>query len=1338
MEVVEFLARGLEGLTAGIEELQNLLDNFNYRYSRANTRRDRQSRVLEFSRQLGAGYWQLWGDRRAFSRWFGHDAITERCLRKIADKESELIFLLTLMAGLSEKALTDRGEHTQQRQVWRQLQLEDYVSGLLSYAGDKRVRLHAFKCLVSAIRALHEQLRENILEQNTMSFIFRSALETREDTWIQVEALNLLQHLSPGTLETVLEKRLFQPGEGDDMFVRRRCAILLGQVLEKLNAGEKILRAAAEDKSEYVRQAAAESAAAVLQKEENPGVGDILQALARDDTAPQVRAKALFSCIPLIETSNCFEFVLELWTKSLSRESNVFVRRIVLRAISLGAGLLQAQSHKMHTYSDALVPLLEELHVSADSIIIRRQCAQTREWLFVLADPDLENLFVRFEQKLKDLAPGKSIRIPWQSFPRSDISGIYRTLSLLAQNDYGFTVSRSFRGLRIWRGDVHVFRFWRFLFEFFNPSPYKRQGYKHTIGRALPGRVRIPSAIISELTRTNVPGEPLFIPREDGWRPYLPLVDEVFSSLFLTLRARPVWLYTSEGVTELSPPRSLFKRLRAWWKLTTRFPGYADLRNWSPGSRYHASAYTSSLAALGFHISFTGYSGTNGQPDADPEVQKFFPALLPFINLETWREFKNYFFSVYGNTLYELGIFVGVVSMVFAGRHIYLNHMGRRARKGLPLVIGGWGTRGKSGAERLKAAIFEALGYGTLSKTTGTESMFLMTSPLGKTREMMLFRPYDKATIWEQHGMNRWAASMDTQVLLWECMGLNPSYVSILQKDWCRDDFSTITNAYPDHEDIQGPAGINIPWVMKEFIPQNRTLITAEEQMRPVLENGARQKNTDFKSVDWQDAEMIPPDILGRFAYQEHPYNIALVLRLTRELGVDSDFALKEMADRVVPDVGALMAFPEASRNFRRMVFVNGMAANERFATLSNWQRMGFAGDDSYYSPGELRSVLVNNRADRVSRSKMFAGILVEDLSVDYIVLIGSNLTGLMGFIREAWQTYMQNHDFSRISKEDLYRLARHFRLPTEQANVQQRLEAMLSPFDLEPGERENISQLWHSPQQVQSRLEEQGLSDVARDIAEQIQVYSRQYTEFAAILERMQSGGPDHAGDLGQSISKFLEKWFFQKIHIVEDSNASGEYIVKRLFDLSPPGILHRVMGIQNIKGPGLDFIYRWQSWQTCYQACNKLRSQDENLVRTGLRELSAFQDFGLLCEDYVHETIAHTRSRSVAQSEHFQAGLEVIEKSVNERLAILQNLLQASGGRNRAIAPIFNFLEAFLDAGDGIRRKKAAHRIYRDIKMGRISQDRAATELNLLNKRQKGGWLFDQLMGMLRKISG
>src|SRR3546814_6764892 len=96
--------------------------------------------------------------------------------------------------------------------------------------------------------------------------------------------------------------------------------------------------------------------------------------------------------------------------------------------------------------------------------------------------------------------------------------------------------------------------------------------------------------------------------------------------------------------------------------------------------------------------------------------------------------------------------------------------------------------------------------------------MCLHGSSFGDLTEMFLFRPYDKATIWEQFNLLRISRGLRAHVFLWECMGLNPSYVRVLQQDWMRDDIGTITNTYPDHEDVQGPAGRNIPEVMCEFI----------------------------------------------------------------------------------------------------------------------------------------------------------------------------------------------------------------------------------------------------------------------------------------------------------------------------------------------------------------------------------------------------------------------------------------------------------------------------------------------------------------------------------------
>ena len=104
-------------------------------------------------------------------------------------------------------------------------------------------------------------------------------------------------------------------------------------------------------------------------------------------------------------------------------------------------------------------------------------------------------------------------------------------------------------------------------------------------------------------------------------------------------------------------------------------------------------------------------------------------------------------------------------------------------------------------------------------------------------------------------------------------------------------------------------------------------------------------------SVGWLEAGLLPEDVLSRFPYEEHPFNIALVLGMAEELGIDRDYALKEMADMVVPDIGVLKAYPAAAVRSRKLEFVNGMSANERHGCLGNWTRLGFDQNDAVGMP---------------------------------------------------------------------------------------------------------------------------------------------------------------------------------------------------------------------------------------------------------------------------------------------------------------------------------------------------------------------------------------------------
>ena len=112
--------------------------------------------------------------------------------------------------------------------------------------------------------------------------------------------------------------------------------------------------------------------------------------------------------------------------------------------------------------------------------------------------------------------------------------------------------------------------------------------------------------------------------------------------------------------------------------------------------------------------------------------------------------------------------------------------------------------------------------------------------------------------------------------------------------------------------------------------------------------------------------------------------------------------------------------------------------------------------------------------------------------------------------------------------------------------------------------------------------------------------------------------------------------------------------------------------------------------------------------------------------------DTVKHGR---FAQSERFQAELNVIAS--NLELALKRVRVHLDAQRSAGwLSSLANALEAFLDAGDAISRRKQANLIYRELAAQRISHEQAALELQALNKRQKGGWLLSRLESLWAEL--
>lgn len=1323
--LVQFLIYDIEQTLQRLNKLQRRYGAYSNRHNKSVSEDERRKHILAYAQELGANHQELQQDRKAFDRWFGHDAVSDRFQRQFLETERYLSFILDCIGRVAAKTLVEQCETDGFEKVWQRMALEPVIKPLLSYTGDKRVVASAFHALSKALSVMPAQLQHQSLSEASLRFIYHACLRGNQMIWVQTEALDLLRTISPESLVVALRKRLENPQVDDDLFVRRKVVQIIGEQIKVQPELAPLFLLSVVDPSPSVRQKIPDA----LINADITTIERYYSRLLIDDDVEQVRASALLALIKMFAREDCFNLSLNYLITSLQSEQETFTLRVGLKACNDSLVVVHhlAKPELSQTFLTRILPVIALLHQTATSLAVRRWAAQTREKLLINSDKSMQRHLVALAEFVKTIPYGKTRRMPKWLMPATE-QQLGRLLSVLAQEDFGFDVERGILGCYITRGHVFGFRIWRLLHEFRHPSPDKRQAFHHTRGRLFWGKIRVPSGILSELAETKVPGEPFFIGSEQGWRGYIPLVDEVISALAVGNKATT--FYHSEGVTVIQPPTNWFKRKYASIKISWAFVDYARMRNWQEDSQDPANTYLNSLAEIGINVSYRRHQEDHIEMSEDPSVQRFFPAAFPWpVSLndtQLWQQFKDYFVSVYENSLYELVFFMLIVIVFFITRHLYLYRQVRKARDRLPLVLGGWGTRGKSGTERIKAALMNALGYSIISKTTGCEAMFIHAHPFGQLREMFLFRPYDKATIWEQHNLVCLADELNCEVFLWECMGLTPSYIYILQRQWMRDDVATITNTYPDHEDLQGPAGVNIPEVMTQFIPENSRLITSEEQMCPILEVATKELNTQFRRIGWLEAGLLAPDVLERFPYDEHPFNIALVMAMGDELGIDYDFSLKEMADRVVADIGVLKTYPIAPIRSRRVEFINGMSANERFGCLGNWTRMGLDKVRIEQDSDTWVTIVINNRADRVARSRVFASIVVKDISFDRCILIGNNLTGFMSYVKESWDEWIATVHLKSTDETPatiLSRMAKRFRIPQTEALLKTRFEHMLSAQNPSLNTEDFVAVL-DQPEALQTLLKQHDVTH-AQEILSYVQQDRSLFAGYQNLAVKLANGVQvDDA--LQREFEKLLWLWLNQKIVIVEDYYASGNQVVETIVDATPPGFYNRIIGMQNIKGTGLGFVYSWQAWENCHAACQQLLSLTPAESAAGLRALAAFQDYGYVAEETVQTTVEQVKSSSIAQSEHYQAELALILSNLQRSLDKLDEAKgQSSGGGNSWLSKINTMIEDFLDAGDAVKRRKQADLIYRDLVDERISHERAALELQALNKRQKGGWL-------------
>jgi poly-gamma-glutamate synthase PgsB/CapB len=1139
------------------------------------------------------------------------------------------------------------------------------------------------------------------------------------------------------------------------------------------------------DPSEHVRIGLALAAASLPAHELRAVV--MLAALAdpERERSPVVRAWALRAA----SGSPGAELLLG---RSLELDSSPLVLRVAC---------VEAASRGGQTLASALL----QLAARDDRPAAIHECAAAAlETIERALDPARAAWTAALATALASTPPGQTTRVP---LLRADLPSpggrvwFGRIFAELTRNDWGVDVDVEPTQLVIRRGDRWRTRLWRTLHELRSPGPNKRQAFSHTRGRVLTGDLRVHSGVLHEVTGTGIPGERTQVEREGGWGRHLPLIDDLIG--LPVGQARTVQVVSSLGVCTITWRRNLGGRIAARARMIARYAWLAELRQQALAASEPAQRgrYAHALRShFGIELEFSAHpvpnlvSGTGqSQPRRLPEaLRALFPethaappqrlppaevtrsaaaAWLVAPELVDWAWMHlHYFVSVSANSQQALAYFLAALTGFGLIMAYLKNSQIARARAAVPLVIGGWGTRGKSGTERLKAGLLHGLGYSVFAKTTGCEAMFIHAPPRGPAREIYSFRPYGKATIWEQRELLGLAAKMRSDVFLWECMALSPAYVEILQHSWMRDDLSTITNAYPDHEDIQGPAGMDVAQVISGFVPTRGRLVTSEINFLPVMREAARTRSTTLIAIEDLAGELLPADLLALFPYDEHPRNVALVARLAVELGLDPTLAIVTMAEHVVPDLGVLKRFGPARVRGRVLEFINGCSANERTGFLSNWRRTGCDQLDIARQPDQYIITVVNNRDDRVSRSQVFARVLVEDVACDRHLLIGTNTHGLLGYIHGSLDSFLATQRV--VTPEDLSN-------GTEEGLPARRLDALLARLRVVPRSPEALTRQLEIFAHGAGRLlptaalaeaaercgrwladdEANGLSfaDVFAATRADLGAWTEEalaaapYTgpmeppevdapatsaiaagHFArqvartviaarlhARLRTALAAGPRAIEEFHGELHAAYREMFLELVDVVEDPLTTGDQVVLRCALAVPPGVNVTLMGTQNIKGTGLDFVYRWIALDVAMQDLAALGSNDAETRAAALRRLESPDDPGLLDSGLVAARLTARAPQPGEVELQTRGRTAVAARHEARRAALGQRKKRGRGERFIAWA------EGWVDFLDGARRHSRAKQVMRDLIDQRISHARAAQAMRELDARAKGGWL-------------
>ena len=310
----------------------------------------------------------------------------------------------------------------------------------------------------------------------------------------------------------------------------------------------------------------------------------------------------------------------------------------------------------------------------------------------------------------------------------------------------------------------------------------------------------------------------------------------------------------------------------------------------------------------------------------------------------------------------------------------------------IPLRIHVNGTRGKSSVTRLIAAGLRAGGLRTFAKTTGTAPRIIDAD--GNDRLIHRLR---SASIGEQIKLMRYFAKEKPDVVVMECMAVQPEYQWISEQKMIKSHIGVITNARPDHLEEMGPTLDDVKKSLSNSVPYNGKVVLGEAAMINTIAPVAEYRKSELRIADEQK---ISEKDLADFSYLEHHQNVAVALDVCSAAGVKEDIALAGMK-KVKPDLGALVVSKLDFGN-GSILFINSMAANDPVSTLKIWNFV-----KRRYPLEGYTCIYLNCREDRRSRTRQLLQLIYEDIKPDQSIVRGQKVDSMVKHIKyHSPQTY--------------------------------------------------------------------------------------------------------------------------------------------------------------------------------------------------------------------------------------------------------------------------------------------------------------------------------------------